>query len=58
MAKCPTCKKESEKKYRPFCSERCKAVDLNRWFTGAYAIPAEPAEEGDLPEDTLESEEF
>jgi endogenous inhibitor of DNA gyrase (YacG/DUF329 family) len=25
---------------RPFCSERCRQVDLGRWFTGAYAVPA------------------
>lgn len=33
--KCPTCKKEGtwfEAKYGPFCSERCKLVDLGRWM--------------------------
>ncbi|MGB1157763.1 MAG: DNA gyrase inhibitor YacG, partial [Alphaproteobacteria bacterium] len=34
---------------RPFCSDRCRDVDLNRWLTGAYAIPA--VEEPDLAED-------
>ena len=36
---CPICKKLSVVKYRPFCSNRCANVDLNRWLTGAYAIP-------------------
>ena len=27
-------------RFRPFCSGRCKDVDLHRWFSGAYAIPA------------------
>ena len=27
----------------PFCSDRCKLVDLGRWIDGDYAIPAEPA---------------
>jgi endogenous inhibitor of DNA gyrase (YacG/DUF329 family) len=27
---------------RPFCSERCAQVDLGRWLTEAYAIPADP----------------
>ena len=25
---------------KPFCSARCRDVDLNRWFVGAYATPA------------------
>ena len=36
---CPICKKMSVAKYRPFCSKRCADVDLQRWFTGSYAIP-------------------
>ena len=26
--------------WRPFCSERCKLLDLGRWFEGQYAVPA------------------
>ena len=44
-AKCPICKKPADSHFRPFCSKRCADVDLQRWFTGAYAIPA--AEDGD-----------
>jgi endogenous inhibitor of DNA gyrase (YacG/DUF329 family) len=29
---------------RPFCSERCRQVDLGRWFTGAYALSVEAEE--------------
>lgn len=46
---CPICRKESDAKYRPFCSRRCADVDLGRWLTGSYAIAAEPADEADLP---------
>jgi endogenous inhibitor of DNA gyrase (YacG/DUF329 family) len=43
---CPICEKAPpEPVYSPFCSKRCADVDLNRWFTGRYAIPAEEAEE-------------
>ena len=42
---CPICGKPAVAGFRPFCSARCKDVDLNRWFTGAYAIPGEEAEE-------------
>jgi endogenous inhibitor of DNA gyrase (YacG/DUF329 family) len=40
-AKCPICRKPQEPDYRPFCSKRCADVDLQRWFTGAYAVPAQ-----------------
>ncbi len=40
---CPTCRRETEwssdNAFRPFCSERCKMVDLGAWFTGDRAIP-------------------
>ena len=50
MAKCPICQKHpSVPEYRPFCSKRCSDVDLQRWFTGAYAIP--------VPEDETAPEE-
>ena len=38
---CPVCASRSVQKYHPFCSARCSQVDLNRWLTGAYAIPGE-----------------
>lgn len=49
---CPICGKPtgdaSQAAYAPFCSARCKDVDLNRWLKGAYAIPVvENDEEGD-----------
>jgi endogenous inhibitor of DNA gyrase (YacG/DUF329 family) len=47
--KCVICGKPQDEKYRPFCSKRCADVDLNRWFSGAYSIPAveerEPSDE-------------
>lgn len=42
---CPSCKAvvpRSDKlrpKAFPFCSDRCRAVDLGRWFGGEYAVP-------------------
>jgi len=38
---CPICAKETDAKYRPFCSRRCADVDLGKWLTGGYAIPSE-----------------
>lgn len=39
--KCPICGKDAVPAYRPFCSRRCADVDLGRWLTGAYVIPAQ-----------------
>ncbi|MCS6762409.1 MAG: DNA gyrase inhibitor YacG [Candidatus Devosia symbiotica] len=37
---CPICRKPSVEAFKPFCSKRCADVDLNRWLTGSYVIPA------------------
>jgi len=56
-SRCRTCKKpiELEGQYFPFCSERCRLVDLGRWLDGSYAVPIaespEDDEPGDEPED-------
>ena len=55
---CPTCRKpvtvadKADLPFRPFCSKRCKMVDLGRWLDGTYAIhePAAPAATT-IPED-------
>jgi len=39
----------SVERYRPFCSKRCADVDLQRWFTGSYAVPV--VEEDRSPDD-------
>jgi endogenous inhibitor of DNA gyrase (YacG/DUF329 family) len=45
---CPTCKRElswSEQfPWRPFCSERCKMVDLGAWLANDRGIPGEPVD--------------
>lgn len=42
---CPTCAKEVEWRpenvWRPFCSERCKLIDLGEWAEEKYKIPVE-----------------
>jgi endogenous inhibitor of DNA gyrase (YacG/DUF329 family) len=43
---CPICGKPVEPRYRPFCSKRCADVDLQRWLSGRYAVPALEDEEG------------
>jgi uncharacterized protein len=42
--KCPTCQRELEWErapFRPFCSERCRLIDLGAWLSEQRAIPGE-----------------
>ena len=50
---CAICGKPVDPAYRPFCSRRCADVDLQRWLSGGYAIPAEE-DEGLPDEDSSE----
>ncbi len=44
---CPTCGQpvewRPENRWRPFCSERCKLIDLGEWATGQYRVPTQDA---------------
>ena len=51
---CPACGKAAlyapSNPWRPFCSERCKTLDLGAWAAEQYRIPAKPEqEEGESP---------
>jgi endogenous inhibitor of DNA gyrase (YacG/DUF329 family) len=39
VRRCPICGKPASEATRPFCSPRCRDVDLNRWFSGNYVVP-------------------
>ena len=43
--KCALCQKKAVRSFRPFCSKRCKDVDLGNWFTGRYIIPGDTEHE-------------
>jgi hypothetical protein len=48
--KCPHCQKVAAlagNPYRPFCSERCKTIDLGTWVSDEYRIPGEKAADPD-----------
>lgn len=38
-SRCPICGRPTARDVRPFCSRRCRDVDLARWLQGSYAIP-------------------
>ena len=52
---CPLCMKESDPKYRPFCSKRCADIDLGRWLTGSYVIPGAAAETEEMAAEDAET---
>ncbi|CAK02219.1 DNA gyrase inhibitor YacG [Bartonella tribocorum] len=39
---CPICGQMSQTSAYPFCSSRCRAIDLNRWLSGSYILPPPP----------------
>jgi hypothetical protein len=49
-APCPICGKPAEPGHRPFCSTRCRNVDLGRWLKGGYRIETDETTE-DGPEE-------
>ncbi len=53
---CPTCKKRGDwfaTSWGPFCSKRCKLIDLGKWFGGEHVISEPLRPEHDLPSDRM-----
>lgn len=53
--RCPTCERTfdpAESTALPFCSSRCRQIDLGRWLDEKYHVPVDPAD--DEPEDATE----
>lgn len=51
---CPVCKKTTtleENPWRPFCSERCKLIDLGKWASEEYRIAGEKEEKKEEDEE-------
>jgi len=51
VVECPTCSAKvewkPENKYRPFCSERCRLVDLGGWLAERYRVPGDDVKDDD-----------
>jgi endogenous inhibitor of DNA gyrase (YacG/DUF329 family) len=56
MVKCPTCRRPVEwsdaSAFRPFCSDRCRLIDLGAWLTEQHAIPDGSGAESADPDET------
>ena len=52
---CPNCRKPvrwgEASRYRPFCSERCRMIDLGAWAEERHRIPADDVEDSSEPTD-------
>ena len=57
IANCPICKKEAElsasNPYRPFCSKRCRLIDLGQWINETYSIPEPSTSDNDIDLDSF-----
>jgi endogenous inhibitor of DNA gyrase (YacG/DUF329 family) len=51
--RCPICKKPVKSKDAefPFCSDRCRRIDLGKWASGAYVIPSPVGDTSDTIEE-------
>ena len=47
--KCPVCQKPAQVEHKPFCSDRCRNVDLARWLRGDYVVPGQDGEAEGMP---------
>lgn len=56
--KCPICKKEVApgSQYVPFCSDRCRLLDLGNWAAEKYRIPAQPEPDKEDESEDLEKQ--
>jgi endogenous inhibitor of DNA gyrase (YacG/DUF329 family) len=54
--RCPVCQRDFDKDASPalpFCSERCRTIDLGRWLGESYSLPVVPEPD---PDESLDSE--
>ena len=53
MVRCPNCGKKvgwtAANRFKPFCSERCRLIDLGDWMSESHRIPGDPAIDEDTP---------
>lgn len=55
--KCPNCGKPTNPDVRPFCSARCKTIDLGRWLGETYRIPTEEQpDEGEIVQQMMDAQ--
>ena len=55
LVACPHCgtlvEWSTDNRFRPFCSERCKMIDLGAWATESYRVPVVDTDESGIPDE-------
>jgi uncharacterized protein len=54
--RCPVCKRKFEKEEStalPFCSDRCRTIDLGRWLGESYSVPVTPDPDAEEPPEKI-----
>ncbi|HWD59481.1 MAG TPA: DNA gyrase inhibitor YacG [Stellaceae bacterium] len=51
LAPCPICGKPAVRAQRPFCSPRCRNVDLGRWLHGVYRVETDESDVSEADDD-------
>ncbi len=60
MPQCPTCGKPVEFKdneWRPFCSERCKLIDFDKWTSEEYRVAGPSVDPAEMPSQPAAADE-
>ena len=55
---CPICHKATtweNNQYRPFCSHRCKVIDLGSWADGSYSVPGKKTENSETEDNNSDN---
>ena len=52
---CPICDKETDEKYKPFCSGRCADLDLGKWLNESYRVPSNAPEDIEEAQKSVET---
>jgi len=59
LVRCPQCGGDAvyapENPFRPFCSERCRLIDLGAWANESYRVPVEEKGDGELADNPPEN---
>jgi len=59
LVRCPSCRREvpwEGNPHRPFCSERCRVVDLGNWASESYRVPGDASDPDDASDEDVPPE--
>jgi endogenous inhibitor of DNA gyrase (YacG/DUF329 family) len=60
LVRCPTCSKffdSGQSRALPFCSDRCRRIDLNRWLNEEISLPYREPDEDGSPDEPADADD-